>query len=178
MEFSNFMLEIFYSILANFFRSHRHVSILNHQEIRFRVLYALYQIYYGGKRYDVQQTEHVIKQAGLAEVDKNDVYGDLVYLQRKKLIDTMQPLGMTFPMTMIINEKGIDAVESIMEQSISTLRQADDSETKKNLDTILEEVSPSGRLTKLFEYMKKRPDLFVAVIEKAIMSVLSSIKPN
>ena len=90
----------------------------------------------------------------------------------------MQPIGMTFPMTMIINEKGIDAVEEIMEQSIATLKQADDNETKKNLDTILEEASSSGRAAKLFEYMKKRPDLFVSVIEKAIMSVLSSIKSS
>ena len=172
------MLETFYSALVNFFRNHRHVSILNHQEIRFRILYTLYQIYYGGERYDVQQTEHVINKAGLEPVDKNDVYGDLVYLQKKKLVDTMQPIGMTFPMTMIINEKGIDAVEEIMEQSIATLKQADDNETKKNLDTILEEASSSGRAAKLFEYMKKRPDLFVSVIEKAIMSVLSSIKSS
>ena len=40
-------------------------------------------MYYGGKRYDVRQTEHVVKQGGLELVDKNDVYGDLVYLQRK-----------------------------------------------------------------------------------------------
>ncbi|HXW12786.1 MAG TPA: hypothetical protein VD694_08505 [Nitrososphaeraceae archaeon] len=51
----------------------------------------------------MQSTENTIKEAGLEVIDKDDVYGDLVYLELKKLIGSVHPIGITYPLMIMIN---------------------------------------------------------------------------
>ena len=51
----------------------------------------------------MQDTESIIKEA----VDKDDVYRDIVYIKNKKLIETIHPIGMSYPTTLMINVNGV-----------------------------------------------------------------------
>jgi hypothetical protein len=49
-----------------------------------------------------QRTNKVIEELGLSKVDKNDIYGDVVYLENKGLIKGQSTLGYAYPPWMII----------------------------------------------------------------------------
>ena len=123
----------------------------------------------------MQDTESIINESGLESVDKDDVYGDIVYIENKKLVKSMHPIGMSYPATLMINVNGIDAVDAIMEQSLEALRKENDKDTKRNVEDILSEVNPSSKTRKFFKYFKERPELFVSIGDKVIASVLANI---
>lgn len=122
----------------------------------------------------MQNTENIIKESGLEVIDKDDVYGDVVYLERKKLIGSIHPVGMTYPLMIMINVDGIDAVDIIMDQSLEALRNKTNDDTKRDLQDILNESNPNDKIHKFINYVKNRPELFVSIVEKIIGSVLTN----
>lgn len=60
---------------------------MNHQEIRFNILHALYQKHYSNRQLgQLQNTDKIIQEAGLEYIDKNDVGVDIVYLESNYLL--------------------------------------------------------------------------------------------
>jgi hypothetical protein len=53
---------------------------MKHPEIRFHILFYLYNRHYSNKLGKPQTTDKVIEEAGLATVDKALVYGDIIFL--------------------------------------------------------------------------------------------------
>jgi hypothetical protein len=70
---------------------------LDHAEIRFRILYILYQKYYSEQLGHPQITENIIMEAGLNQINKNVLYGDIIYLENKGLIHGEFMLGHAYP---------------------------------------------------------------------------------
>ncbi len=75
---------------------------MQHEEIRYRILFTLYIKHYSEQLGNPQVTNKVIEEAGLEYVEKNMVYGDIVYLKESNLITGMNVLGQPYPYTLII----------------------------------------------------------------------------
>jgi hypothetical protein len=59
---------------------------VNHQEIRFHILYYLYNKHYSGELGHPQVVENIIAETELKNIEKNIVYGDIVYLEQSSFI--------------------------------------------------------------------------------------------
>jgi hypothetical protein len=46
----------------------------------------------------------------------------MVYIEKKMLIDSLHPMGMSYPAAIMINLDGINAVDNIMSQSLEALK--------------------------------------------------------
>ena len=53
---------------------------MNHREIRFNILHNLYQKHYSDQLKHPQMTDMIIQDSDLGNLDRNLVYGDIVYL--------------------------------------------------------------------------------------------------
>jgi hypothetical protein len=142
---------------------------LEHQEIRFRILSTLYQKHYSEQLGYPQNTEKIIQEAGLSEIAKSDVNGDVVYLEDKRLIKAaMKPLGHAYPPFITITSYGIDFVEKVVNQSIISIDGTDiDSRTKSEVKEISKEDSPSAKIKNLVEYAKLHTDLWLNITKIA-----------
>jgi hypothetical protein len=138
----------------------------------------LFQKYYAGERYKMQNTEDIIKEAELEKIDREDVYGDVAYLDKKGLFKSINLVGMTYPKMITINTQGIDIIDSIIEQTIRELRKEHTDDTRRNLEEILNESNPNDRIRKLFNYLKDRPDLFANTVEPIVSSTLVGISKS
>lgn len=59
---------------------------MNHQEIRFQILYYLYNKHYSGELGHSQVVENIIAETELKNIEKNIVYGDIVYLEQSNFM--------------------------------------------------------------------------------------------
>lgn len=64
---------------------------MNNQEIRFRILYYLYQKHFSKDLGKPQVVETIIKELGLDDegIDRSVIYGNVVYLNKSGLIEGM-----------------------------------------------------------------------------------------
>jgi hypothetical protein len=119
---------------------------LNHQEIRFHILRVLYQKHYGGQLNQLQTTDKVIEEAGLGDVDKNVVTGDIVYLKDKHLVNgTKTPLGYAYPPWMTITSSGIDFVDNVIN---TFLRDAEKMHTSDEVKSHIKKLAEEGNMLK------------------------------
>ncbi len=137
------------------------LKLLEHQEIRFRILSTLYQKHYSEQLGHPQNTEKIVQEAGLNNINKNDVDGDVVYLEDKCLIKAaMKPIGHVYPPFISITSYGIDFVENVVNQSIISFDSSGlDIQTKREVKEILNDDSPSTKIKNLVEYAKLHTDL-------------------
>jgi hypothetical protein len=94
-----------------------------HNDIRFKILSNLYDYNF------TDHEEHTIpvdinftKSLGLNESYQNLVIGDINYLYDKGLIKGLRQIGVPYPSRVQITSKGIDAIESVINQSLIALR--------------------------------------------------------
>ena len=73
-------------------------KIVNHQEIRFQILYYLYNKHYGGELHQPQGVENIIQETELKNVEKNIIYGDIVYLEQSGFIQGEYYIGFAYPL--------------------------------------------------------------------------------
>jgi hypothetical protein len=131
---------------------------LEHREIRFKILYTLYNKHYSDQLGHQQQTDKVIEESGLSNIDKNEVYGDVVYLENKGLVKGQSALGYAYPLWMIITSYGIDTVENAVNNFIKNLDllEAVDPEIKKEIKIISKtEQSTSSKIRIVFNYLDR-----------------------
>jgi hypothetical protein len=106
---------------------------MEHKEIRARILLKLYEKYYSEQLGRPQMTTNVIQEAGLDSIDKNLVYGDIVYLKNGGLIDGKHAIGMAYPFAISITNSGIDKAEQYISNFIDYLEKNynDEPDTKQ-----------------------------------------------
>jgi hypothetical protein len=114
----------------NNFKLKHSLQSMQHQEIRYRILFILYLKHYSDQLGQPQVTNKVIEEAGLEYVEKNMVYGDIVYLKESNLITGTNVLGQAYPYTLIITSRGIDRVEKMIKDFIQFLKQHDNEELR------------------------------------------------
>lgn len=110
----------------------------------------------------------IIKEAELENIDINDVNGDTYYLYKKNMVDGIPSLGQMVPRGIMINENGIDTLEDIVKHSFELMSSSsgENDEAKKELQKISLELQPTGKIRRLFDYIKKHPELVATYVEK------------
>lgn len=144
-------------------------SCLEHPEIRFAILSTLYQKHYSPQLGHPQGTDMIIQEAGLGNVERDDVVGDVVYLEDRGLIRAVsRPIGHPYPPYIIITSYGIDFVEAVINQSIETIEStAVSTQIKSDFREISRNNSPSSRVKKIMEYAKLNTDLWINITKIA-----------
>jgi hypothetical protein len=121
-------------------------------------------------------TDTIIQDSGLGNLDRNLVYGDIVYLVESGLATGDYILGRAAPFTIQITTHGIDTVESIIDNLMENVNTADiSSEAKKDIKQISAESSPNIRIRKVWEYVKTHPDFVLNVFDKVLKPYLGSV---
>ena len=142
---------------------------MKHQEIRYRILLLLYYKHYSNQLGHPQVTDNVIREAGLEYVDKNFVYGDIVYLVESSLVKAkMEMLGKPYPGALIISAKGINVAEHMVEDFIKFLDEKGDKESKSQAET-LKTIGPStAQLNEIKGMIDHNSKLFQEFIGKVV----------
>ena len=146
---------------------------MNHQEIRFQILYYLYNKHYSGELGQPQVVENIILQTDLKNIEKNIVYGDIVYLEQSTFIRGEYILGCAHPPWVTITSYGIDTVDNITNQIISNVSLERNYENVRNdIKTISKEPNTKKKIIGIWEYAKANPAFFSSIIEKVLRITL------
>jgi hypothetical protein len=135
----------------------------------------LYKKHYGGELNKIQSVENIIQETELKNVDKNVVYGDVVYLHQSGFIQGEYYIGDTFPQWITITNYGIDSVDNISTQIINDIS---NEKYDKEIEIISSEPNPSKKITRLWDYVKANPTFFSNIVEKALKFALGGGLPN
>jgi hypothetical protein len=132
---------------------------MNHEEIRFRILYTLYQKYYGGQLKRYQNTEEIIKESGLDNIDRNIVLGDITYLKDSCLIVGLGVSGSAHPPHIRINTSGIDRVETFANSSLNSDHTSLSDDLRQEIQQIKSENNITTKIKKVYNFVISRPEL-------------------
>lgn len=128
---------------------------MDHQEIRFRILYSLYQKHYSPELGHPQSIEQIISDAGLSSISLNEIYGDVVYLEDKGFIKGQSALGYAYPLWISITSQGIDFVENIVNDVFEDIRKKHRTNVVyKFIKELQNEGEHSNRVKKVVEHVQ------------------------
>jgi hypothetical protein len=143
-------------------------------EIRFQILYYLYNKYYGGQTGKLHSAEKIIQETELKNIDRNLINGDIAYLYSSDLVTGKRSIGNGgYPPSIIITNKGVDLVENIINEIIVNILNQQDNTIVKNKIELIAKSDQRTRITKIWGYVKAKPELFVNIGEKALKLFLS-----
>jgi hypothetical protein len=135
-------------------RKKKEFAIL-HNSIRFKILSNLYDYNF------TDHEEHTIpvdinstKSLGLNESYQNLVIGDINYLYDKGLIKGLRQIGVPYPYRVQITSKGIDAIESVINQSLISIAKSDTKE-KARTEEITNEPDKRSKLQKFRDFVSE-----------------------
>jgi hypothetical protein len=128
----------------------------------------LYQKHYSKDLGHPQATDNIINESGLEKIEKNELYGDVVYLEKRGYINGQYILGYAYPPWISITSEGIDFVERVIDESIETI---DDSSFGENVKSEIKEISnetnPSIMVRRVVEYAQSHNDPWVNIVNIA-----------
>ena len=148
---------------------------MDHPEIRFQVLYYLYNKFYGGQTGKHHLVENILQETELKSIDRNLINGDIAYLFSSGLVAGKGTIGNGgYPNSIIITNSGIDLVENVVNEIIANLRKQQDTTIVKNEIEIISKSDQKTRTTRVWEYVKAKPELFINIGEKVLRLFLSA----
>lgn len=126
-----------------------------HYEIRFRILSRLYEHNFGDHQESTVLVDiRLVRSLRLKDSDQNLVYGDIIYLYDKGLIEGYKQVGMAYPFRINITSYGIDIFESIMNRSLETIADtSSDAGVKTKVKDIIEEVDQKSKFEKFRDFV-------------------------
>jgi hypothetical protein len=112
-----------------------------------------------------QVTDKIIEEAGLQFVEKNLVYGDIVYLKQSNLIKGLDVLGQAYPYAITITNLGIDVVDRMISDFIKFSTKHKDPEFS-SIGRTLESIGPStAQLKEIKGILQHKPQVFKNFID-------------
>lgn len=147
---------------------------MNHQEIRFNILYILYNKHYSKELGHPQSTSKIIEETELKNIDKHIVYGDVVYLEQAGDIKSLgDSIGDIYPHWIEITNYGIDKVDNITNNIIKDIGIDNENiDVPPEIKTLSTEQNPKNKITRFWEYVKANPTFFANTIEKILKNTL------
>lgn len=143
---------------------------MNQQEIRFHILYYLYNKHSMGQIGKYQSADDIIKETELNGIDRNLIDYEFVYLNNSGYIKGQRDTsdgGM--PYSVVITKSGIEIVENISQQIITYIdKQHPHDNIDNELVSIKNETNQNTRTNKIWEYVKSKPELFMNIGEKIL----------
>jgi hypothetical protein len=140
---------------------------MDHNEIRFKFLHTLYQKHYSPELLQPQNTENIIQESGLGDVDKNQVAGDIVYLEEKHLIEGTPLIGHKYSPNVRITVYGIDFVQKVFDRVNRDLESENiDNESKTKIRELLQEgESTPTKIQKFVDFAQKSTALWLNTMQ-------------
>ena len=92
---------------------------MDHREVRVKILASLYEWFYSGHTGKMRRIDTIVQEAGLTEVDRNLVNGEVEYLRSGGFVNYSThrtPDGITAGIN--ISAKGIDYIDNIIDEVI------------------------------------------------------------
>jgi hypothetical protein len=124
-----------------------------HNDIRFKILSKLYDYnFIGHGKHTIPVDINFTKSLGLNQSDQNLFIGDINYLYDKGLIEGLRQIGLPYPYRVQITSKGIDAVESAINQSLVSIAKSDAKE-KVGVEEIANEPDKCSKLRKFPDFV-------------------------
>jgi hypothetical protein len=141
---------------------------MDHAEIRFNILHYLYQKHYSNELGHKQRIDKIIEGSGLQDIHRNAIYGDVIFLLNKGLIEGKHYLGDSYPNHVKITKNGIDQVEHIIYQIGYDIKNSGSivQVKKTQFNEILKNEGPSSKIQAAFQYIKNNPELFTSIFDK------------
>lgn len=147
---------------------------MDHPEVRFQILYYLYNKYYGGQTEKRHTVEKIIQETELKNINRKLINGNIAYLYSSGFVTGTRIIGDSgYPNAIIITNNGIDLVESIINEIILNLRNQQVNTIEKNKIELISKLDERARTIKVWDYIKARPELFIKVAEKVLKLFLS-----
>lgn len=146
---------------------------MNHQEIRFTILHYLYDKHYSDQLGHPQAVDRMIQETELNNVDKNIIYGDIIYLVDSGFVTSMaHPLGYAYPPWIKISNYGIDRIDNIISQIAQEIQADKNNNISDKVKTITTEQNPKTKIEKIWAYVKSNPTFFTNTVEKILRITL------
>lgn len=148
-----------------------------HDNLRFRILSELYELFFGDGAGRLVFTKPFVEQIAKSEEEHNLLFGETVYLGDAGYVHpnyTSRP----FPYTIRMENSGIDLVENIINNSVSELETSEiDADAKAKVSEIKLEPNKKSQIEKLKdlynEYNGDARPIIVEVIKQAIIQAFS-----
>jgi hypothetical protein len=134
--------------------------VLEHNAIRFSILFVLYYYYYSESPEKATNIKKIVEDTELAYINQ-DINADIVYLYNKSYIQGQFHSGTDVPTLVKISPKGIDKVESTLEAFESYLIQkATPTKDEATVKSRLENRKTQDRLSILYSIFRIYPAIF------------------
>jgi preprotein translocase subunit Sec63 len=128
----------------------------------------LYQKHYSPELEQPQDTEKIIQESGLENIDKNQVVGDIVYLEDKNLIKGMPLVGHVYSPWIKITSYGIDFVENVVDAFVEKIEGSDtNDEVKSRIKELSKETDNSKKIKSIMEFAKTNTGLLTDLLSIA-----------
>jgi hypothetical protein len=147
---------------------------LNKEEIRFQILYFLYNKHHGGEIGKYQSADDIIEGTELNGVDRNLINDEFVYLNKGGYLRSQRDTSDGgIPYSAVITKLGIDIVETVTQQILINIdEQHQNDDVHNEIWPINNETNQSTKTKKIWEYVKSKQDLFNNIGEKILQKNL------
>jgi hypothetical protein len=149
--------------------------LMNKQEIRYHILYFLYNKFFGGHIGKYQSADNIIQETELKSVDRNLIDDEFAYLNNRGYLKSQRDTSSGgIPYSAVVTKSGIDVVENVTRQIIASINaQHPNSHVQNEILPINNETNQNTKTNKIWEYVKSKPDLFNNIGEKILRELLS-----
>jgi hypothetical protein len=140
------------------------------EEIRFHILYFLYNKHTSQETGKYQSADDIIEETGLKTVDRNMVDGEFVYLNNNGYLKAQRDTSDGgIPYSVVITKSGIDTAEKVAMQIIGTINNKyPEGNIHNEILPILNETAQSTKTKKIWDYVNSKPELFTNVRDQIL----------
>lgn len=145
---------------------------MDNQEIRFRILFTLYDKWFQGERHT--SPEEIYKDAGLDSLDRNLLDGNLEYLHPSYVHIQLEYADNGAPVIYEgkITPYGIDKVEEITNDSLTELSTKADGTNKSKIEEIKEEKNSHKKIKRIYDLAVENKGFILDVIIKLVSAAI------
>lgn len=140
------------------------------EEIRFHILYYLYKKHTSQETGEYQSADDIIKDTGLKTEDKNLINREFAFLNNNGFLKGQRDTSNGgVPYSVVITKSGIETAEKVALQILDTIN---DKNSQGNIHDeivpILNETIQSKKITRIWNYVNSRPEIFMKVREQIL----------
>lgn len=149
--------------------------LMNKEEIRYQILYYLYNKHHSGEVGKYQSADDIIEQSELESIDKDAIDQEFTYLNNGGYLKGQRETSDGgIPYSVVITKSGMEIVEDVARQIISNIDEQNTSDSMRNeIIPITNETNQNLKTKKIWEYVKSKPELFNNFGENILRKVLS-----
>jgi hypothetical protein len=130
-----------------------------HWNIRFGILSLLYDRYFSD---EIDKTilvnPDLVNMLSMSEIDQTLIFGDVIYLHRKHLIEGTPGFGSHYPYRVRIDISGIEAIEQIVDASLSQIT------TANNVKEVTMELDKKAKFKKFRDLVGENASIIELIV--------------